>query len=190
MNRYSWAFFSGGLGLLALAAHALPSGALDWQPGRWALEPWRLFSAAFVHWSAQHLMANLAGCAVLAALGWAARLPPRCTLAWALAWPLTQLGLQWQPGLQHFGGLSGVLHAGVAVAVVELLLRRRGRERLIGAAIGLGLVLKLALEQPLGAPLRRVEGWDIALVPFSHLSGALAGALCALAVLGLQRRRA
>ncbi len=148
---------------------------LDWQPAR----PWRAFSAAFVHWSALHLLANLAGCAVLAALGWAARLPARSALAWAIAWPLTQLGLLLQPTLLHFGGLSGVLHAGVAVAVIALL-DRPGRERWVGSAIGLGLCLKLALEQPFGEPLRQVEGWDIAVVPWSHLCGVIAGLACAI----------
>ena len=169
----------------ALLAWPVSTDWLDWQPAR----PWRAFSAAFVHWSLLHLAANLAGCAVLAWLGWAARLPLRCALAWLAAWPLTQLGLLLQPTLLHFGGLSGVLHAGVAVAVVELLLRS-GRDRAIGAAIGAGLVIKVLLEQPFGAPLRRVEGWDIAVVPFSHLSGLVAGLLCALAATMMARRRA
>ncbi len=135
-----------------------------------------------------HLTANLAGCAVLAWLGWAARLPARAALAWAIAWPLTQLGLLLQPTLLHFGGLSGVLHAGVAVAVVELLFRP-GRDRLIGAAIGVGLLIKVRLEQPLGAPLRHVEGWDIAVVPWSHLCGTVVGLACGAILLLIDRRR-
>jgi rhomboid family GlyGly-CTERM serine protease len=175
----------------ALLTRPLPSDWLDWQPMLFDAAPWRAFSAVFVHWSVLHLLANLAGVAVLAWLGHAARLPRRCAVAWALAWPATQLGLLLQPALAHFGGLSGLLHAGVAVGVVELLVTRRGRERLIGAALGAGLALKLTLEQPLSAPvLRRVDGWDIAVVPFSHLSGALAGTLCALLLLLLGRRRA
>lgn len=171
----AWTGFCALLALGALLAWPLPADALDWQPGK----PWRAFSGAFVHWSALHLTANLAGCAVLAWLGWAARLPGRCALAWVIAWPLTQLGLLLLPTLLHFGGLSGVLHAGVAVAVIELLFRS-GRERWIGAAIGIGLLVKIALEYPLGEPLRQVDGWDIAVVPFSHLSGAAAGFACAL----------
>lgn len=190
----AWAGIAGLLALGALLAWPPPSAALDWQPQRFAAEPWRAFSAAWVHWSPQHLLANLAGCAVLAWFGGAARLGARSALAWALAWPLTQLGLLLQPGLAHFGGLSGVLHAGVAVAVVELL-GRAGRERRIGALIGVGLLLKLGLEQPFGAPLRVVAGWDIAIVPFSHLSGVLAGTLTATlcsaisALAGRRRRR-
>jgi len=73
-----------------------------------------------------------------------------------------------------------VLHARVAVGVVELLLMRRGRQRWIGLGIGLGLGLKLLLEHPLSAPTQRLEGWDIAIAPLSHLTGALSGMLWAL----------
>ena len=148
--------------------------------------PWRAFSAPFVHFSLQHLLANLAGCAVLALFGWAARLPNRAALAWALAWPLTQLGLLAEPALLHFGGLSGVLHAGVAVGVVELL-ARPGRDRRIGAAIALGLIVKLILEHPLAAPTQQVDGWDIAIAPLSHLTGVISGALSGLLLLRLKR---
>ena len=164
------------MALGALAAWPLPTPRLDWQPAL----PWRAFSAPFVHFSLQHLLANLAGCAVLALFGWAARMPCRAALAWALAWPLTQWGLLIEPALQHYGGLSGVLHAGVAVGVVELLVRRRGRERWIGLGIAVGLGVKLLSEHPLGAPTQRVDGWDIAIAPLAHLTGALSGVLCAL----------
>lgn len=186
------------LGLCALAAAGallawpLPTASLDWQPTLFTTSPWRAFSAPLIHFSLQHLLANLAGCAVLAAFGWAARLPPRAALAWALAWPLTQLGLLIEPALLHFGGLSGVLHAAVAVGVVELL-TRHGRDRRIGQALALGLAVKLWTEQPLGAPLQRVAGWDIAIAPLSHLTGAVAGvvagAFFALGALALKIRR-
>jgi rhomboid family GlyGly-CTERM serine protease len=186
----AWAALATLLALGGLLAQAWPSALLDWQPALAASQPWRFWSAAFVHWSAQHLAANLAGCAVLALLGWAARLPARAAAAWLLAWPLTQAGLLLLPELRHYGGLSGVLHAGVAVAVIVLLLQRPGRERRIAAAIGLGLLVKLWLEQPLGPPLRAVAGWDIAIVPAAHLSGAVAGAISALLLQLLSRRPA
>jgi hypothetical protein len=135
------------------------------------------------------LWANLLACAVVTLFGWGARVPARCALAWLIAWPLTQIALLLQPTLAHFGGLSGVLHAGVAVVLVELL-AKDGRERLIGAGVTLGLIIKLWQEQPLGAPLRHLAEWDIAVVPFSHLSGALAGAISAASLLWLARRRA
>jgi rhomboid family GlyGly-CTERM serine protease len=190
LNRQIWPGFGIFLGLAALLVWLLlPSGVLDWQPQLLAAEPWRAWSGAFVHWSAQHLWANLLACTVVTLFGWGARVPSRCALAWFIAWPMTQLALLLQPTLLHFGGLSGVLHAGVAVVLVELL-SRDGRERLIGAGTALGLIIKLWQEQPLGPPLRHLAEWDIAVVPFSHLTGALAGALSGLALLGLARMQA
>lgn len=159
----------------SLAAWFLPAAALDWQPARAAAEPWRALTAAFVHWSPLHLGANLAGTAVVAAFGRAAALPPRAALAWAAAWPATQLALLAQPALAHYGGLSGVLHAGVAVAAVHLL-ARPGRARWIGAAVLAGMALKLLLERPWAGPLAHPPGWDIAVAPLAHAAGAVAGA--------------
>lgn len=170
----------------AALVFALPTGYFDWQPALVA-QVWRWWSAAWVHWSAQHLLANLAGVLVLAALGWAAQLPRHAALAWLLAWPLTHLGLMLKPELLHYGGLSGVLHAGVAVAVLTLLSRARRADRLWGLVIGLGLVAKIMLEQPLGPALRQVPGWGIAIAPLAHATGAMAGMLCAV-LMQLQRR--
>ena len=173
----------------AVLAWWLPANSLDWQPQRFAAEPWRAISAAWVHWSPLHLGANLLGTAVLMALGWAARLPARAALAWLLAWPLTHIALAVQPALAHYGGLSGVLHAGVAVAALWLLLHERAAvRRTIGGAILAGLLLKLVLEEPWGAPLREGGGWDIAVAPLAHATGAAAGAVCALGLWWQGRR--
>lgn len=177
----AWLGLCLALALLSLLAWFMPHDRFDWQPALFAGQPWRAWSGALVHWSGQHLQANLAGAAGLALFGWAARLDGRNALAWLLAWPLTQIGLLYEPQLRHFGGLSGVLHAGVAVGVLALL-RRGGRERAIGVLIGLGLLAKLWMEAPLGPPLRQLAGWDIAIAPLAHLSGSLAGLLCAIAV--------
>jgi rhomboid family GlyGly-CTERM serine protease len=185
----AWQALAALLAAGALAAWWAPSARWDWQPALAASQPWRCWSAAFVHWSPLHLLANLLGTAVLAALGRAAELPARAALAWFLAWPLTQLGLLAQPALAHFGGLSGVLHAGVAVAAVELLLGARGRPRWIGAAIAAGLLLKIGLEQPWGPPLRHPADWDIAIAPLAHATGAAAGALLAVAAATALPRR-
>jgi rhomboid family GlyGly-CTERM serine protease len=188
-GQRGWAALTVLLSSLSLLVWTQPSAGLDWQPQLAATEPWRAWTAVFVHWSRHHLLANLAACAVVGLFGWSAKLPLRCTWAWVLAWPLTQWALLLQPGLQHFGGLSGILHGGVAVVLVELL-ARGGRERRIAAAVSAGLLIKLWMEQPLGSALRVVDGWDIAVVPFSHLTGAVAGAICALGLRLLMRRRA
>ncbi len=187
-SRWWWRL-AAAFAAASLLAWWLPAPLLDWQPALASSEPWRAFSAAFVHWSALHLGANLLGAAVVAALGLAARLPAAAAAAWLAAWPLTQSGLAVQPALLHYGGLSGVLHAGVAVAALWLLVRDSGRRRALGAAVMAGLVLKVVLEQPWGPPLRTGGGWDIATAPLAHASGLLAGLLCAgIALLGRPER--
>lgn len=171
-----WLLLCATLALLCLLAWPAPREALDWRPGLATSEPWRAVTAAFVHWTSTHLGANLAGCAVLALLGWRAGLDGRQAIAGLVALPLTQLGLLLRPELQHYAGLSGELHALAAVAALALL-RRRSRDHFIGAAILVGLVIKLALEHPLGPVLRDTPGFDFPVAPFAHLTGAIAGAL-------------
>lgn len=122
----AWLALTAALAAASVLAWWAPAWALDWQPALAAAEPWRAFSAAFVHWSPMHLGANLGAAAAVAAFGWAAKLPPRAALAWGVAWPLTHVGLLLRPELAHYGGLSGLLHGGVAVVVLWLLVQERG----------------------------------------------------------------
>ena len=188
----TWLAVALALALGTTLAAIAPAAALDWQPALAWREPWRAWTAAFVHYSALHLAANAAGLMLVAALGVAARVPRQAALAWFLAWPLTQFGLLVQPALLHYGGLSGVLHAGVAVAALHLAWRGRRGERWIGAALLGGLVLKVISEAPWGAPLRHPAGWDIAVAPAAHACGLAAGLLCGMGVWGWSgwRRRA
>jgi len=171
-----WLLLCAGLAALSVLAWPLPRDLLDWQPALVPLQPWRAVTAAFVHWTPLHLAANLAGCAVLALLGHRAGLGRPHALAGLVALPLTQLGLLGRPELIRYAGLSGELHALVAIAALALL-PRGGRDRGIGAAILVGLAVKLALEHPLGPVLRATAGFDFPVAPWAHLSGALAGAL-------------
>jgi membrane associated rhomboid family serine protease len=190
VSARGWLLVATLLGAGSALSLMAPAAVLDWQPGLAASEPWRAVTAAWVHWSALHLGANALGLLLVAALGVVGGLGWRWGAAWALAWPLTQCGLLLRPELLHYGGMSGVLHAGVAVAVVGLWIEARSHataaahQRGIGAAIGAGLALKIGLEAPWGPALRHGEGWDIAVAPFAHLSGAVAGLLCALGVAG------
>ena len=166
----------GGLGSPTLAVW------LDWQPALALRQPWRVITAAWVHLSGQHLVGNLVGAVLVAAYGQAAGCGRRAALAWALAWPLSHAALLLQPALLHYGGLSGLMHAGVAVASWQLLRGDRGQRRAVGAAVLAMLALKLLLEAPWqGGPLRHEPGWDIAIAPLAHTTGALAGLLCAWA---------
>ena len=136
------------------------------------------------------MQANLLGCAVVAAFGVAARVSRPWVWAWLAAWPLTHAALALAPRLQlqHYGGLSGVLHAGVVVAAVSLAGQATGRRRLIGGAVLAGVVVKLLLERPWHGPTQIVAGWDIALVPLAHVTGAVSGLLCGAAALALCSR--
>ncbi|HEY6512381.1 MAG TPA: rhombosortase, partial [Burkholderiaceae bacterium] len=176
-----WWWLAAVLGGGSLLAAGLDPRQLDWQPSLALTQPWRCWSAAWVHWSDGHRWANLVGTLLVAALGWRACCDRFDSTAWFIAWPLTHLGLLSQPALAHYGGLSGVLHAGVVVAAISLLQRERGIRRALGAALLLGVALKIGLEQPWQGALQRLPGWDIAIAPGAHLSGALAGAVCALA---------
>ena len=113
--------------------------------------------------------------------------PGRAALAWFVAWPLTQLGLLARPDLVHYGGLSGVLHAGVAVAALCLIVRTPGPRRVIGIALLIALAAKVLSETPGGAPLRHPAGWDIAVAPFAHASGLVAGLVASAIAEALHR---
>lgn len=158
----------------------LTAESLDWQPRLAFAQPWRAWSAVAVHYSGLHLVANLAGAVLTAAFGVVARVPRRAAWAWLVAWPLTQFGLLVEPALLHYGGLSGVLHAGVMIVVVFLLADGHRAQRIVALAVLGGVAVKLVGEAPWGPPLRQPPGWDISVAPIAHASGALAGVLCAL----------
>lgn len=177
-----------GAGGLALAGPALTPW-LDWQPARWASQPWRLWTAALVHWSPAHLAMNAAAAVLLAWLGWRAHARRADALAWALAWPCTHLGLLLQAGLRHYGGLSGVLHAAVVILALRLLQQPGpARPRWVGGLLLAGLVAKLLLEAPWDLALRPLPEAGFAVAPLAHASGAAAGLLAALACRAWPRR--
>ncbi len=196
-----WVAVAALLGISSIVPYAvamlkhLPLGDihLDWQPTFAFTEPWRLWTAAAVHFSTQHLVVNLIGSAVVAAFGVLAHVPPRLAIAWLFAWPLTQLGLLLRPDLLHYGGLSGVLHAGVAIAALQLIVFGRGRPRAIGAAVMLGLVAKVLIEKPWGDAVRAMPSWDIGIAPVAHACGLVAGLACGGVAIGAamlsQKRR-
>lgn len=177
----AWGALAVLLGALSIAVAFVPTSIrLDWEPVLAPTQPWRAWTAALVHLSHWHLIANLAGALVVGGLGVTGRLPARAALAWACAWPLTQALLLMRPALAHYAGLSGVLHAGVAIAAWHLMRHGRAREPWIGALIAVGLGLKLAFEAPFGPVLTHPGDWDIPIAPFAHFTGTLAGAVCAL----------
>ena len=161
---------------------------LEWRADHLGREPWRLLTAALVHHDLRHLGANVAGCAAVALFGWAGRLPWRATLAVALAWPLTHAALLWAPGLARYGGLSGLLHAAVAVAALHLLLHERGRARLIGALVWGGLVAKVLAEAPWQGAVQTQPGWDFPIAVGAHAAGLVCGTVVMMGLAGLAGR--
>jgi rhomboid family GlyGly-CTERM serine protease len=155
---------------------------LDWQPGLASREPWRLWSAAWVHLNNLHLAANIAGTLLVGALGVAAGVTSRAAMAWALAWPLTHAALWLRPDVAHYAGLSGVLHAGVMVVAVRLMRDHAGRARAIGFALAAGVLVKVVAEAPWADVLPWSSALGIATVPFAHAAGAFAGAACSWAL--------
>jgi hypothetical protein len=91
--------------------------------------------------------------------------------------------------LTHYGGLSGVLHGGVAAVCVSLLVLGTRAQRIVGGVVLAGLCVKIASESPWGPTLRYAPGLDIAVAPLAHATGALAGAACAALALWLGRPR-
>jgi rhomboid family GlyGly-CTERM serine protease len=183
----AWLALCALLALGALLAWPIGAALLDWQPGLAAAQPWRWWSAAWVHLSPLHLLGNLIATALVAACGWAARTPRRLALAWLASWPLTHLALLVRPGLTHYAGLSGVLHAGVAAVAVQLAWSERGARRAVGAAMLAGLSAKLLVEQPWGALVHAPGDLGVPVAPLAHATGTLAGALCAALVLAWRR---
>lgn len=184
----AWAGMAVGLALGALSLWYAPREVLDWQAASAWSQPWRLLTAAGVHLSPLHLQANLLGCAVVGMFGVMAGVPRRAAWAWLAAWPLTHAALALNAQLLHYAGLSGVLHAGVAVAALDLACRRDSRQRAIGVAVLAGLAVKLMLERPWLGPAQAVPGWDMPIVPLAHLTGAVAGMLCGAAVQAIAGR--
>lgn len=185
-----WLSICALLALLASAFWWLDGARWDWQPQLAWREPWRWWSAAWVHLSALHLLANLLAAALVGAYGWAARAPRAVALAWLAAWPLTHLALLAKPQLAHYGGLSGVLHAGVAAVTLYLVLRGTGAQRTIGWMMLVGQSLKLWVEQPWGPALQASAELDVAVAPLAHAGGTLAGALCGALALAITARKA
>ncbi|HEY8709627.1 MAG TPA: rhombosortase [Burkholderiaceae bacterium] len=185
---FAWAWVAAWLGACALLGWPVPHDAIDWQPALAFSQPWRAFTAIGVHYSVAHLVGNLAGVALAGVFGVMARVPARLAWAWLAAWPLTQLGLLLKPELAHYGGLSGVVHAGVAAVITFLLITGTPAQRWVGSAVLLGFCAKLLSESPWGAALRHPAGWDIAVAPIAHATGALAGAVCAAIALLLRPR--
>ncbi|MDR2128262.1 MAG: hypothetical protein LBP52_04270 [Burkholderiaceae bacterium] len=139
--------------------------------------PWTLWSSALVHHLPPHGIGNVLALAALAVLGHTLAATPNDAAALLLAWPLSALALFLWPQVTGFHGLSGVVHA--AVAIVAMRAAADPAMRWLGQFLALGLLFKLALEHGWAAPVGYHSDWGFNVVYAAHLTGALAGFLFA-----------
>jgi rhomboid family GlyGly-CTERM serine protease len=168
--------------LVALGGEAARSGLRYEREAVLAGEYWRLVSAHFVHGSPQHLIVNLLGLGVIAAL-----FPHHYTAReWLSVGAFSMAAIAGgfvflEPQLQWYVGFSGILHG--ALAAGSLAWWRVETKPLALALSGL-VAGKLLWEQVHGAlPL----SGDLAVVVDAHLYGA-AGGLLAGSIFWLRRQ--
>lgn len=184
------ALLLGGPALLLQPADPLALRLLAWRPERVLEEPWRCWSAAWVHLTPAHRWMDLVALAAVALGGVWARLPREAAWAWAAAWPLLHLSLLLQPALRSYVGLSGAVLAGLAVWAANWAAdpMRPNRQRFVGLGLGLALLLKIVwIDQPWSRMLYRPQGSGFDVAPLAHAGGVFWGTL--LGLLAAVRRR-
>ena len=127
--------------IVALASAWHRQLLLDRYPVTTDGEIWRLWTGHWVHFSVSHLVWNLA--ALLAAGAWLERVRPGLLLRHALvaAPVIGSAVLVFEPGLQAYGGLSGL-----ATGVVVLLGLHQVREPGAGRWLWAGVLALVALK--------------------------------------------
>lgn len=166
--------------LLGLLCGAVVLLALGGDPVRLALryersavlagEYWRLLTGHLVHASAAHLLLNMAGLGLIAALFRRDYSLPQ----WLLIGLASTLSIDiafvfYEPQLQWYVGLSGLLHGAIAAGAVAWW---KHETKLLASILSGFLTAKLAWEQFHGAlPL----SGDMPVIVDAHLFGALGG---------------
>ena len=162
-------------------------GELEYRRALFLREPWRLFTAHFVHLSLIHAMLNAVALLLLARLFEnRLRRPELCLLL--LVAPILISVVFWiaMPGLAWYRGLSGVLHAIYFAGCTVWVGTSSGRSRWLPVTALVGGSLKVLLEQPWDDSFPFREWLGAAVVPQAHLIGAVVGTLAGLC---LQRIR-
>ncbi|HEU4813594.1 MAG TPA: rhomboid family intramembrane serine protease [Xanthomonadaceae bacterium] len=174
--RRSFWWSAGFVLLLMVVFSAQDAGAFDWRA--WTVQPWSLaglaglIGAPLLHGSGGHLAANSMALVFLGTL--AGSVYPRATLpSLPLLWLGSGLGawLLGAEGSYHLGA-SGVTH-GLGFLVFTLGVLRRDRAAIAAACIAFFLYGGMLLTV---LPREAGISWE------SHLGGAVAGVLCAIAL--------
>jgi rhomboid family GlyGly-CTERM serine protease len=170
------------LGLLCTAVVLIALGgeevrlALRYErAGVLAGQVWRLVTGHLVHSSAAHSLLNLAGLGLVTGLFPKDYSLRQWLLIAASSVVLIDLGFVfYEPQLQWYVGLSGLLHGALAAGAVAWW---RHETRLLALTLSVIFVAKLAWEQIHGAlPF----SGDMEVIVAAHLYGAIGGALAAL----------
>jgi len=192
-SRGSWLWLCGLHAVLSLLLWWSPpavNDALTWRAADWTVRPWTLWTSAWVHLNLPHLVGNVLAMGGVAAAGWVLRPDARSTLAWALAWPLTQVSLLFWPAVGYAVGLSGLMHAGVLLLAVQVALNRlpiRGARFWGWLLVGV-VMSKVLLERGWSRPIVWDAESGLAVVQAAHTTGAFWGVLLGLAVVPLLKR--
>jgi rhomboid family GlyGly-CTERM serine protease len=145
---------------------------------------WRLLTAHLVHGSVRHVLLNLAGLGLIATLFGRDFRPRQWILIWVLSAVAIDVGFVWfEPQLEWYVGLSGVLHGMLAAGAVMWW---RSEPKPLAIALSTILVGKLVWEQTQGAlPL----SGDLPVVVNAHLYGAMGGLVAGIGVWAFSRFR-
>ncbi len=151
-------------------------------------EPWRLWSAHWVHITPWHWVLNAAALALLPEIFWTAR-PRLFVLLWLLLPPLLSL-MFWQflPSLTAYAGLSGVLHGIYLPLALDATRSLDRAERRMGWLVSIGLLCKVGYEAYSGSSqTAALIGAHVILQ--AHQYGAALGLLTFMTERGVQRLR-
>lgn len=181
-----------GLGAVALAGLFGPAAdprlhPLAWSAASWLSKPWTLWTSAWVHGSFGHYLANLLGLTALAVAGSWLKAGRASAVALLVAWPLGTATLALWPGVTHYNGLGGPIHAAAMVLWAHLAWREEHKP--LSFTLFAGMALKLGVERAWVHPVAFDPAWGFNVVYAAHLNGAAAGAVCGLLAVLLPGRR-
>lgn len=176
------------LGALALLAFALPGADAALAYDRSALvagEGWRVLTGHLVHWSGEHLVWDVATFLVLGSI--CELRGRRCFALCVATAALAISALLWWglPGMERYGGLSGLDSALFALLGAGLLAdEMRGASwsaLALGAALAGAFAFKITFELATAQPLFAGNlGVGVAPAPLAHCAGAAVGLLFAI----------
>jgi rhomboid family GlyGly-CTERM serine protease len=149
----------------------------------WHGEYWRLLTGHFVHAGTAHLLLNVVGVGLIATLFFRDYSPRQWLMILLASVAAIDLGfVLFEPQLEWYVGLSGVLHGALAAGAVAWWQHETRRFALALTAI---LVGKLSWEQWQGAlPL----SGDMPVIVDAHLYGAFGGLVAAVLMWLMARR--